>query len=211
MGQLGGGKIPKYVVQTAKEPMPEYVTKQLQQYIKGWEYKFFLDADILKFFDEHPHPDYPNLKDKFHSLAFGEHKADFFRYYFLLMKGGVYIDHDLMLYDNLDAIVGDKEFVSVSSANHGGSVFNGFLACTEKHPIVKDAVDHIYKTDIGNDYAAIIKKLATIVEAHKGPGVKLLKEIPNKTSLYQIQDPDTELISMIHYPGDPVPNIPLRT
>ena len=208
--QGGGGNIPKFVVQTAKEPIPPYVKKQLEQYIKGWDYQFFLDADILKFFDANPHPDYPNLKDKFNSMAFGEHKADFFRYYFLFIKGGVYLDHDLMLYDSLDRIVGDKEFVSVSSPNHGGSVFNGFIACTAKHPILKDAVDHIYKTNIGNDYAAIIKKLAHIVEAHKGPGIKLLKELPCKTALYQIQDPDTGLISMIHYPADPVPNIPVH-
>lgn len=208
--QRGGGNIPKFVIQTAKEPMPEYVQKQLQQYTKGWEYKFFLDDDILKFFKENPHPDYPKLKDKFYSFAFSEHKADFFRYYFLFMKGGAYLDHDLMLHEHLDTILGDNEFVSVSSNGHGGSIFNGFIACTAKHPIIKDALDHIYTTDVGNDYAAFIKKLAEIVKKHTGPKVKLLKEITNTNFSCQIQDPDTGFIPMMHYQNDIIPNFPLH-
>ena len=190
-----------------------YVTEQLKQYLDGWEYIFFSDEDIMKFFDKHPHKDYPNIKDKFNSFTHGEHKADLFRYYYIFIKGGVFIDSDLMIYENLDTILGDKMFVSVRALEPVGSVFNGFLAATPEHPILLDALNDAYTVDdnsLKKFYHLLVARLGTFVDKHMDVSVKLLKEVTNTGFSCNIEDPDSGKISMIHYQNSPVPDLPLH-
>jgi mannosyltransferase OCH1-like enzyme len=211
--QQGGGAIPKICIQTAKNPIELYITQQLKQYLTGWEYRFFNDDDVMKFFDEHPHKDYPNIKDKFNSFTHGEHKADLFRYYYIFIKGGVFIDSDLMIYENLDTILGDNKFVSVRALEPVGSVFNGFLAATPKHPILLDALNDAYTVDdnsLKNFYHLLVARLGTFVDKHMDVSVKLLRELTNTGFSCNIEDPDSGKISMIHYQNSPVPDLPLH-
>ena len=46
----------------------------------------------------------------------GAHRADLFRYYYLYMEGGVFIDSDAMLMKDLNEIVADYEFFTVDSS-----------------------------------------------------------------------------------------------
>jgi mannosyltransferase OCH1-like enzyme len=210
--QRGGSAIPKVCIQTAKAPIEPRIVAQLEKQLGGWTRTFFTDDDILKFFDEHPHTDYPDIKAKFNSFTNGEHKADLFRYYYIYMNGGVFIDSDLMLYEPLDTILGIKAFVSVRAIQPKGSVYNGFLAATPQHPIILDALNDVYK--ISNDelkgfYHILVAHLGTFVDAHMGPSVKLLKEITNTGYSCKIQDPDSGNVSMIHYQNSPIPDSPI--
>ena len=212
--QRGGGAIPKVCIQTAKEPIQAYITEQLKQYLDGWDYKFFTDEDIMAFFDTNPHKDYPNIKDIFNRFTHGEHKADLFRYYYLFMKGGVFVDSDLMLYENLDTILGDKMFVSVRALEPVGSVFNGFLAATPQHPILLDALNDAYTVEdqaLKNFYHLLVARLGAFVDKHMNDSVKLLKEVTNTGFSCNIQHPDSGKISMIHYQNSAVPDFPLHS
>jgi mannosyltransferase OCH1-like enzyme len=209
-----GDTIPKVCIQTAKKPIDAYITTQLKQYLHGWTYIFFTDEDIMKFFDEHPHKEYPGIKDKFNSFTHGEHKADLFRYYYLFMKGGVFIDSDLMLYEDLDTILGTKKFVSVRALQPVGSVFNGFLAATPQHPILLDALNDVYRIEdsaLTGFYHILVAKLGTFVDAHMDSSVKLLSEITNTGASCNIKDPDSGKISMIHYQNSVIPDVPLNS
>ena len=205
------GTIPKVCIQTAKEPIQEYIVTQLKSRLQGWDYRFFSDEDILKFFDENPHKDYPDIKAKFNSFTHGEHKADLFRYYYIFLKGGLFIDSDLMLYDSIDTILGNKKFVSVRAIRPEGSVYNGFLAATPQHPILLDALNDVYKVDnamLTKMYHFLVARLGTFVDAHMDDSVKLLKEISNNDLSCNIQDPDSGKISMIHYQNSKIPEVP---
>jgi len=206
--------IPKVCIQTAKESIPSYVTEQLRQYLTGWTYTFFTDADILAFFSANPSKAYPNITETFKKLTIGEHKADLFRYYYLFLKGGVYIDADLMLYEQIDVILGNKAFVSVRAIKPAGSIFNGFLAAVPNHPIIKEALDAMYTSDpatLSKNYNAMVSKLGTIVDAHLDSSVKLLKEITNTDYSCHIEDPDTGKVPMIHYQNVDIPNLPIHS
>jgi hypothetical protein len=212
----GGGKgtIPKLCIQTAKEPIDPELHEQLAQYLHGWDYTFFSDADILAFFAANPRDSYKDISQKFTAFTLGEHKADLFRYYYLFLKGGVFIDGDLMLYENLNTILGDNEFVSVRAIKPEGSVFNGFLAATPAHPIIVDALNHLYSIDpaeLTKTYTAVVSALGTFVDKHSGPRVKLLKEITNNDSCCFIEDPDTKKVPMIHYQNSPIPKLPIHS
>ena len=214
-GQRGGSAppIPKVCIQTAKHPIEPHIVEQLKQYLQGWEYIFFTDDDIMAFFDANPHKDYPNIKEKFNSFSNGEHKADLFRYYYIFINGGVFIDSDLILYDSLDSIIGDKKFVSVRALKPVGSVFNGFLAATPGHPILLDALNHVYAIDnlaLVGFYHILVAKLGTFVDAHMDDSVKLLKEMNNTNFYCCIKDPDSGKIPMIHYHNIKIPEPSLR-
>lgn len=211
--QKGGASIPKLCIQTAKEPIDPDLHAQLAQYLNGWDYTFFTDADILTFFIENPQEAYKDIAQKFNAFSLGEHKADLFRYYYLFLKGGVFIDADLMLYDNLNTILANNDFVSVRAIKPEGSVFNGFLAATPAHPIIVDALNHLYNIDsaeLAKNYTAVVSTLGTIVDKHTSPKVKLLKEITNNDACCFIEDPATGQVPMIHYQNSPIPKLPIH-
>lgn len=209
--QRGGG-VPHVCFQTSKDPIKLHIVKHLKKHLgPDWTYKHFTDAQILEFFHKERHPDYPaeKLVEHFHSFSHGEHKADLFRYYYLLVKGGVFIDSDLLLEESLSKIVRGKEFVSVRALQPVGSVFNGFLAATPNHPIIQAAMKHIMSVtneQLVGHYHLLVAELGTFVDAHMKPSVKLLAEVSNDHKSCPIEDPDTGKVVMIHYHGMDPPN-----
>jgi len=181
--QLYERKIPSILLQTSKDPIPDYVVKQLKERAIGWEYMHFTDKDILKFFKEHPLKEFPEIEKVFHSFEKGEHKADLFRYYFLYVKGGVFIDSDAMIQVELDEIVRDYEFFSVDSTPLGTkAIFQGFIGCIQAHPIIYEALKDLYfiKKEQFKDYSVVVKHLYSIYHSHKNENTKLYKERWNK-------------------------------
>lgn len=210
--QRGGadlGTIPRIVLQTSKDPIPEKVVTQLKAQLGGWKYLYFTDADILTFFQENPDEGYPEIINKFNSFSTGPHKADLFRYYYMYINGGVFIDSDLMLYDPLEEIVGKNAFISVWAIKPPGSVFNGFLGATAKHPIIETALKDLYamtNEQLQADYTIVCKNLGGFVTSFTGDHVKMLKETVNMDTYCHIQDPDSGKISLIHYQNMEIPD-----
>jgi len=206
--QHGGTSIPKKVIQTAKEPLPEKNVQQLKEHLGGSEYTFFSDEDVMKFMTENPIPEFPDSIEKFKAIRAGPHKADFFRYYYIYVNGGVFIDGDLMLYENIDTILGTSSFVSVWALRPADSAFNGFLAATPKHPIVYAALKDMYEMSIEAleaDYTIVCKHLGDIVRANSAQDVKMLREISNNDVFCNIEDPISKKIVMIHYQSMEIP------
>ena len=210
-----GGAITKVVIQTSKEPIPDSVVAQLKKQLTGYEYKHFSDDDILAFFKENALDEFPDIEAVFQSFASGPHKADLFRYYYLYIRGGTFIDGDLMLYDSLSSILGSSRFVSVWALRPEGSVFNGFLAAEPKHPILYAALKDAYSTtndQLQADYTLFCKNLGGFVQGNSAEGVKMLKELVNNDTFCKIQDPVSEKISLIHYQSMDIPDkAPIET
>lgn len=140
--------IPKTIVQTSKEKLPEYVVEMIRKKAPGWDYKHFTDKEILQYFINNPLTEFPLIINKFWSLKSGEHKADLFRYYFLYNEGGVYIDSDAMIEDNIENITKEYDFFSVNSYLKG-TIFQGFIGCVPNNKIIYEALKDIY--EIHND------------------------------------------------------------
>ena len=184
--------IPKVFFQTAIQPLPQYVLEMNQPYLEEWEYKYFSDNDILHFFHTNKLDEYPDIVAKFHSFK-GPHKADLFRYYYLYIHGGFFMDSDAILCKKINEIVKDREFVSVNSSVIPNSIFQGILGCTPKNEIIKLALDDAYTCPPLKDYHYFCKKLFSIVQSFN---VTLFKEVRSK-EYDEIYDDDTVIAQ--HY------------
>lgn len=196
--------IPKVIVQTSRHGIKPYVIKMIQDLSPGWTYQHFTDNDIIQFFIDNPLEEFPDIVSKFYSYNYGEHRADLFRYYYLYLKGGVYIDSDAMIEDQIDNIVKDYEFFSVNSVYLQNVIFQGFIGCAPRNRILYDALKDIYSISneqLISDFHILCKNLYVFVNNHKQEcSIKLYQEQPKKNNCYDIVDlEDNNRLVLIHH------------
>jgi len=204
-------KIPKIIFQTSKTVQPEYVIEMIKSKSPGWEYVHFTDEGVLNFFKENPSDEFPFLKEKFLSIRGGAHKADFFRYYYLYVKGGVFIDSDAMIEQDINILAGDYDFFSVESTYVPNTIFNGFIGTTPKNIILYEALKHAYHIDIdelSKSYMTFCRKLKEIYETHKsGQKTLLYIELVNDSKSAKMVNDKNETILIHYYLYKIIPNI----
>lgn len=178
-------RIPKIFFQKSSDTMPKYIRDMIQYYLSdGWTYHNFVNGDEVAFFEKHPLPEFPNIVNVFNSLKNGAHKADLFRYYFLYINGGVYMDSDAMIYQAIDSIVDNREFFAVDSwLPH--TVSNCIIASAKGNPIVFEALRQMYTINLDlldTDFHFMCKRLYSIYHSYEGDktGFALFKELQNE-------------------------------
>jgi mannosyltransferase OCH1-like enzyme len=160
--------IPKIIFQTSKERPPSYVVNMIKHMCPKWIYIHFIDVDIIRFFKNNYLDQFPNIIDKFNSIKNGAHKADLFRYYYIYIKGGVFLDSDAMIQKNINNIVNNYDFFSVESIHYCPlCIFQGFIGAAPNNKIIYEALCHIYNVNIdilNNDYLLICRTLFNILK-----------------------------------------------
>lgn len=148
--------IPKTLLQTSKDQYPEYVQAMWQDRIDdSWTINWFDDEMIHKFFKDNPLPEFPNVSKVFDSFSDGGHKADLFRYYYLYLKGGFFIDSDMMTHRHMNDIYSDSHDhilvfadIEVNREHHpeidSPIIFNGLMGCIPGSQIVYEALKNAY-------------------------------------------------------------------
>lgn len=175
-------RISKLFFQTSKAPLEPYLIKMTKSMLgEDWTYLHFLDSDILEFLKSNPREEFPGAIDIFKKLKRGEHKADFFRYYFIFIKGGVFMDSDAMIYSPIDRIVKDYRFISVNSQLVPGSIFQGILGAEPNNPVIKQALEFFFSNDLSaldSNYHLLCKGLFKIYQENpEKEGYHLFQEI----------------------------------
>ena len=158
--------IPKVIFQTSPETQDSYVIDIIKTKCPGWEYKHFTDRTIIQFFIENPLDEFPFILNVFQRLKFGAHKADLFRYYYLYIYGGVFMDSDAIMEVDITDIIKAYEFFSVKSYIEG-TVFQGFIGCSPKSPIMHEALKDAYSIDIENltnNYHLLTANMYSIIQ-----------------------------------------------
>lgn len=173
--------ITKILFQTNYISNDTYVLDMIKDKLGSeWKYEFYNDEDVINFFINNPIADLPNIIQKYNSIRMGAHRADLFRYYYLYINGGFFMDSDAMLYVDINTIVKNYNFVSVNSSYFPGSIFQGIIGASPKNKIIKRALYEAYNTDpkiLDDNYLYFCEQLYNIIkENNYGYNIKLYEE-----------------------------------
>jgi len=140
--------IPKVIYQTYKtNKIPPGMHDAVNSWINNnqdYEHYFFTDEDCYEFIEKNFDS---RVLSAYINLIPGAFKADLWRCCVLYIKGGVYIDSDMMCLEPLSKIINSSdEFVSVRDDPMSKKfIYNAFIACIPKHPFLKEQIDAIVK------------------------------------------------------------------
>jgi hypothetical protein len=171
--------ISKIIMQTAKNEPERYIVDIINKKCPGWKYIHFIDNEIIQYFKENPIKEFPNIIEKFNSFSKGQHKADLFRYYYLYLNGGIFLDSDAIFEVNIDDIIKSYDSVFIKSFMPNTHLFNGFIATYPKNPIIYDALKHAYQTEdinLQKRYHYFCEELWRIFHRHNLPNMKIYQE-----------------------------------
>lgn len=166
-------------MQTAKNKPERYIIDIINQKCPEWTYIHFIDSEIIHYFKENPIQELPDIIQKFNSFSKGQHKADLFRYYYLYLNGGIFLDSDAIFELNVDDIIKSYDSVFVKSFMPNTHLFNGFIATYPKNPIIYDALKHAYETEdmiLKNHYHYFCEELWRIYNRRNLPNMKIYQE-----------------------------------
>jgi mannosyltransferase OCH1-like enzyme len=156
-----GPTIPKIIIQTWKSNNVPQRYMSLIDSVKennpDYEYLFFTDDDIEKFFKTH----YPEYWGTYLSLPVKIQRIDFFRYVAVYHYGGFYLDLDMLVYKNFDPLLQHScifpvdEYIDIRHCqvkrykpfcDRGQNFLLGqyAFAASTKHPFIKILIDHIH-------------------------------------------------------------------
>lgn len=159
--------ISKNILQvTKKNPVDSINVNKIKILLDCYDYYWFNDENMYKYIQNNQLEEFPNLINHIKSLTKGQHKADIFRYYWLYLNGGIFMDDDLMIEKKID--FKNNTFVSVKSYHTNKNIlFNGFIACSKFNPIIYKALKKCYITynnDLINNYHLLCSQFYDIYQ-----------------------------------------------
>tara|TARA_Y100000389_G_scaffold76463_1_gene73173 strand:+ start:12178 stop:12903 length:726 start_codon:yes stop_codon:yes gene_type:complete len=141
--------IPQTIMITTvnKDTVPQYVWDQYDKYASEYELYIYDDEDCRQFLLQHYGPDY---EKKFNELKKGAHKADFFRYAYLYIQGGVYLDVKTKLDRPLSKIFRhDINRCYLVKSVVKNSIYNGIIATPPNNPYMRQL---LYQMKVRTDF-----------------------------------------------------------
>lgn len=165
---------------TKKDPVPSIVVSKINDTLSNYNYYWYNDETMCEYMRNNKLEEFPNIINKIKSFKKGQHKAALFRYYWLYLNGGIFIDSDLMIEYEMN--FSQNTFVSVKTYHKDTNLlFNGFIACNRFNPIVYKALQKAYYVEdnkLDNDNHYLCKQLYEIYqELHSHQNTFLLQEV----------------------------------
>ena len=162
-------KIPKILFQISDLRPAKYLKEQMKEACDDWSYINFLESDIINYINNNPIPEFENSLEKFKNGS-TVYKTSFFKYFFLYINGGVYLNSQCMVEKNITKSIEKCSFFAVQSCIKMDSLFNGFIGCESKNQIIYEALKDIYQLDqekLKENFDLPLQNLHKIVENYK--------------------------------------------
>lgn len=173
--------ISKNILQvTKKHAVDSHIVNRIKTILNDYTYFWYNDENMYLYIQNNQLEEFPNIINLIKSLSKGQHKADIFRYYWLYLNGGIFMDDDLMIEKIID--FNNNTLVSVKTYHTNKNIlFNGFIACTKFNPIIYKALKKCCITnnnDLINDYHLFCSQFYDIYqELKKHQKTFLLQEV----------------------------------
>jgi hypothetical protein len=126
----------------------------------SFSYKRFSIKDIVEYLTEK----WPHVLNKFNSYEIIQHKIDLWRYCILYDTGGIYMDVDCILMDDIKCLL-DSDCFFVSNTRGNTDIFNGFLGTYPNNPLYLEIIQYMLGTD-NTEYFFNCKELYTIINKY---------------------------------------------
>lgn len=128
------------IIQTIKDKstIPSYIHEAFEQYGKGVTRTVYDDDECRAFFNKYFGKVY---LEKFDYMVNGCHKADFFRYAYLYIHGGIYLDIKCIPLKDL------KEIFYNNNVTFFVESFNGIMATPPKNRLMLDCLNNLLLYD----------------------------------------------------------------
>ena len=139
-------KIPRVIYQTFEDyDVPDGMYKSIKSWTDlnpEYEHYFFNEEDRITFIEK-------NFDNRilltYLRLLPGAFRADLWRCCVLYVKGGVYVDSDMVCLKNLNELISETDTFIITRDDPMSIKFlaNGFIASTPNHPFLKKQIDNI--------------------------------------------------------------------
>tara|TARA_Y100000389_G_scaffold204303_1_gene256138 strand:- start:906 stop:1742 length:837 start_codon:yes stop_codon:yes gene_type:complete len=156
------------IIQTIRDKtnIPRYIHEAFEKYGNGMKREIYDDNDCRRFLSEHFGKKYV---DKFDYMVLGCHKADLFRYAYLYIHGGIYMDIKCIpLKDLRSVFYDDSKSFFVDS-------FNGIIATPPKNALMLECLENLLQYNNKENrevpcihYLRLIKEYTLDHEYHVG-------------------------------------------
>ena len=136
--------IPKNLIQTYHGDLPFHISDQMESFLSPeWEYKIFNEESMNEYIQASATPEFINA---FHTLANGKKKSIWFRFYWIFLEGGVYLDSDILPSQPLDSFIQNNSIILVQDTNPNFYRIQMFAA-EKNHPLMKQMVQILLHDD----------------------------------------------------------------
>ena len=135
-------EIPFTIVQSwkSRESVPGRIFEAIRKYAPEYKHVFFDDNDAVMFLSQNYPPQVLNV---YHSMKSRAHKADLFRYCYLFIHGGVWLDMKTVLIRPLAEIFTSRYGIYTvrSIMTHKGvTCYQGILAVPPQTSLMQDMI-----------------------------------------------------------------------
>lgn len=127
----------------------------------------------------------------------GAIKADFFRYCYLYIKGGIYIDSKVISNVSFNELIKENDELILCLDDAPKSIYNGIIMTTKNNPILYEVIKECMKNIFNNIY---------LNDIHEPTGNKLLYKFFNNSNLklkkkdeYIRNNNDNKVLFLSHY------------
>jgi mannosyltransferase OCH1-like enzyme len=149
--------IPKNIICTWREKdvsktLLNYSTTVMKEMNPDYTFNIFDDNECRDFIANHYDSTILKAYDDIIPAAF---KADLWRYCYLYINGGVYLDIKTVCAKPLNSILHNKEILLIRDINNEW-IYNGIIGVPPAHPLIKIALDESVKMIQGRNYGTHI-------------------------------------------------------
>jgi len=138
-------KIPKIIFQTYNNKsvtQNKWLSIETIKYTNpNYKYIYFNDTECINFIEKHFNESVVNAYNK---LIPGAYKADLFRYCYLYINGGIYIDCKMITNINFDDLLEDNELIIVKD-NGERKFYNAFICAIPKLELFMNCINNVVK------------------------------------------------------------------